>query len=98
MVIKQVKNDKELLVSLSGRLDTNTSTELESALKGALDDVDSLILDFKDLDYMSSSGLRILLTLQKQMSVKGKLTVRNVNEFIMDILNMTGFSDILNIE
>ncbi len=98
MVIKQVKNDKELLVSLSGRLDTNTSTELESALKGALDDVESLILDFKDLDYMSSSGLRILLALQKQMSVKGKLTVRNVNEFIMDILNMTGFSDILNIE
>ncbi len=96
-IIKTI-NDKDLTVKVSGRLDTNTSGALEEELNASLDGMESLTLDFSDLEYMSSSGLRILLVYQKRMNKQGTMKLVHVNDFIMDILQMTGFADILTIE
>ena len=82
---------------LEGRLDTATAPELESELKSSLDGVSKLTFDMKDLEYVSSAGLRVLLSAQKAMNARGKMTVINVNETIMEIFDVTGFSDILTI-
>ena len=84
--------------ALEGRLDTVTAPELEKELKGSLDDVKELLLDFEKLEYISSAGLRVLLSAQKTMSRQGEMKLINVNETIMEIFEVTGFSDILNIE
>lgn len=98
MFIHQQKNGAELTISLKGRLDTTTAPMLENELKAGLDGVESLVLDFAELSYLSSAGLRVLLIAQKQMSEQGKLVVRHVNESVMEIFEITGFSDILTIE
>ena len=85
-------------VALSGRLDTTTAPQLESELKAALDSVDSLVMDFAKLEYISSAGLRVLLSAQKSMSKKGGMAIRHVSDTIMEIFDVTGFSDILTIE
>ena len=85
------------LFALTGRLDTTTAPELESALKASLDGVTELTLDFAGLEYISSAGLRVLLSAQKAMNGRGGLTIKNVNETIMEIFEVTGFSDILTI-
>ena len=92
--------NKTLEIKLDGRLDTSTSPELEQYLSSNLtDNVIDVIFDFENLLYISSAGLRLLLMTQKNITaVNGKVTVRNVNSFVMDILDSVGFSDILVIE
>ena len=86
------------LFALVGRLDTTTAPELEKELKASLDGVSELTLDLKELEYISSAGLRVLLAAQKIMLKQGSMVLKNVNETIMEILEVTGFSDILTIE
>ena len=96
--IKSQKNASELIVELSGRLDTNTAPELEAALKTALEGVEELTFDLEKLDYISSAGLRVLLAAQKTMNRQGSMKVKNANEIVMEIFEVTGFADILTIE
>jgi len=83
---------------LEGRLDTVTAADLENALKDSLDGVTELTFDFEKLDYISSAGLRVLLSAQKTMNKQGSMKIINVNDIIMEIFEVTGFSDILTIE
>ena len=96
--IMSQKNASELTVELSGRLDTNTAPELEAALKTALEGVEELTFDFEKLDYISSAGLRVLLVAKKVMQQRGGMKLLHVNETIMDIFEVTGFTDFLTIE
>ncbi|MPN09695.1 putative anti-sigma factor antagonist BtrV [bioreactor metagenome] len=98
MTITKTLDGAELTVALTGRLDTNTAPQLEAELKTALGGVSSLTLEFGELDYISSAGLRVLLSAQKLMSRQGKLVIRHVNESIMEVFTVTGFIDILTIE
>ena len=98
MTIQQIKNENALTVALEGRLDTMTAPELEAALKTALEGVEELTFDFEKLDYISSAGLRVLLAAQKTMNNQGSMKVKNANEIILEIFEVTGFSDILTIE
>lgn len=98
MNITQTKEGNNLTVALEGRLDTTTSPDLEAALSNALDGIDKLTLDFAKLAYLSSAGLRVLLATQKKMSKQGSMVVKNVNETIMEVFDITGFVDILTIE
>ena len=86
-----------LTFALEGRLDTTTAPEFDETLKGSLEGVTDLTLDLKKLDYLSSAGLRVLLSAQKMMNRQGTMTVKNVNETIMEVFEITGFSDILTI-
>jgi len=98
MTIEKKTNGTELSIALTGRLDTTTAPELESELKASLEGVKNLVLDFAGLDYLSSAGLRVLLAAQKTMNRQGSMVVRNVNETISEIFDVTGFCDILTIE
>lgn len=97
MTIEKTQNGGDLVVSIEGRLDTITAPELEAALKASLDGVKTLTLDLKKLEYISSAGLRVLLSAQKVMNRQGEMKVTNVNETIAEIFEVTGFSDILTI-
>lgn len=96
-ITKQV-NGSQLTVALEGRLDTTTSPELETELKSSLTGVTDLTFDFAELKYISSAGLRVLLSTQKIMNRQGSMTITNVNETVMEVFEVTGFSDILTIE
>ena len=98
MNIKKTQNGTELVYELSGRLDTVTSPLLEAEIKENIGGITKLDFDIAELDYISSAGLRILLFAQKTMNKQGEMTVRNANAEIMDIFEVTGFIDILNIE
>ena len=98
MTINKHMNGNALTIALEGRLDTTTAPELEKELKAAMDGIDALTFDFSALDYISSAGLRVLLTAQKTMSKKDGMKVVNVNEMIMEVFEVTGFADILTIE
>ena len=98
MTITKTKNGSELNIVLEGRLDTVTAPELEAELKASFDGITSLTLNFEKLDYISSAGLRVLLSAQKVMNNCGEMKIINVNETIMEIFDITGFSDILTIE
>ncbi len=98
MNIKQTLENTTLTIALDGRLDTNTAPELEATFKSSLTNVTNLILDMTQLDYLSSAGLRVILMAQKVMNKQGNLLVRNANATIMDVFEVTGFVDILNIE
>ena len=87
-----------LLIELSGRLDTTTAPELENAIKDSIDDLTDLTLNFEGLEYISSAGLRVLLSAQKKMNNQGTMKVINVSPEINEIFDVTGFSDILTIE
>ena len=95
-ITKTIENNKAIL-SVEGWLDTNSAPELGREIE-ALSDIESLILDFDKLEYISSAGLRILLSTQKMMNKQGSMVIKNVNEDVMDIFNITGFIDILTIE
>ncbi len=97
MTIEKIINENELTVTLTGRLDTATAPQLETELKD-LSGVEKLVLDFAALEYLSSAGLRVLLAAQKVMNKQGKMIIRNVNETIAEIFEVTGFVDILTIE
>ena len=88
----------ELTISLEGRLDTITSPMLEGELQDSLEGVEVLIFDLEKLQYISSAGLRVLLTAQKIMNKKGSMLVRNASDEVREIFDVTGFSDILTIE
>ena len=92
------KDNGLTVMKISGRLDTTTAPELENAINGEGEALTNLILDFKEVNYISSAGLRVLLTAQKKMNVQGSMELINVNEDVMDILEMTGFADILEIK
>ncbi len=98
MKIYQEKNGETLAIALEGRLDTMTAPELEAALKDGLNGVSELTFDFTKLDYISSAGLRVLLGAQKTMHKQGSMKVTHVNEMIMEVFEVTGFTDFLTIE
>ena len=98
MTINKTINGSELTVALEGRLDTTTAPQLEEELKASLDGVTALTLDLGQLDYISSAGLRVLLSAEKTMKKQGGMKLINVGEAIMEIFEVTGFSDILTIE
>ena len=98
MNINLDKNGSALKVQLSGRLDTTTAPELEKALSTQLEGIEALTLDFEELAYISSAGLRVLLALQKTMNKQGRMVVTHVNENIMEVFDVTGFVDVLTIE
>lgn len=98
MTIEKTANGTQLTMTLSGRLDTTTAPQLETQLKESIDGVEHLILDFAALEYLSSAGLRVLLSAQKIMNKQGSMVVRNVNETIAEIFEVTGFCDVLTIE
>ena len=98
MKIDKTLNGSTLTVVLEGRLDTTTAPELEAVLKESLDNVTELVFDMDGLDYISSAGLRVLLSSNKVMLKKGEMKVIHANETVMEIFDVTGFSDILNIE
>lgn len=85
-------------VKLSGRLDTTTAPQLEEVVKAELSGKDTLVFDLADLEYISSAGLRVLLSAQKIMNNQGSMTVKNVSEEVNEIFEVTGFADILTIE
>ena len=97
MEIKIKKDDKKLEIALEGRLDTNTSGDLESKIE-ELEGIEELILDFEKLYYISSAGLRVLLSMQKLMNKQGSMKIINATDTVKDVFDVTGFSDILNIE
>ena len=94
---KQAENGK-LVIALEGRLDTTTSPVLEVELKSSLDGVTELIMDFEKLEYISSAGLRVLLSAQKVMNKQGSMKLIHVCDPVMEVFEVTGFSDILTIE
>ncbi|MCR5384746.1 MAG: STAS domain-containing protein [Saccharofermentans sp.] len=96
--INKTITDGKAVFALEGRLDTNTSVELEAALSPVLDGINELVFDLGSLEYISSAGLRVLLSAHKNLSKKGGMKVTNVNEMIMEIFEVTGFADILAIE
>lgn len=99
MNINKTTEVGKLKLELEGRLDTTTASGLEAVLKDTIDNIDELTLDFARLDYISSAGLRVVLGAQKQMNAKkGKMIIRNVNETVMEVFEITGFVDILTIE
>lgn len=98
MEVKKSANGNNLVVEVIGRLDTTTAPELEADLKNSLDGVTDLVLDFANLEYVSSAGLRVLLSTQKVMNKQGAMKIINANEDIMEVFEVTGFVDILTIE
>lgn len=98
MKINKTINTTELTLALAGRLDTTTAPQLEAELKTSLDGVNSLVMDFAELEYISSAGLRVLLSAQKVMNKQGEMIIRHANETILEVFEVTGFTDILTIE
>lgn len=98
MTINKKLTASSLEIALEGRLDTTTAPKLEKELKESLNGVTELTLDFEKLDYISSAGLRVLLAAQKQMTRQGSMKLVHVGEIIMEVFEVTGFSDILTIE
>ena len=98
MTIEKILNGTELTVIITGRLDTTTAPQLEAEFKQNIGGVEKLVLDFTALEYLSSAGLRVLLAAQKVMNKQGEMIIKNVNETINEIFEVTGFIDILTIE
>ena len=98
MKVDTKKEQEKVIVAIAGRLDTTTAPDLEKELKDSIEGVKELVLDLKELEYISSAGLRVLLAAQKTMNKQGSMRLKNVNESIMEIFDITGFTDILTIE
>ena len=98
MKINQTLNGTELTIALVGELNSATAPELDDFISKSLNGVQTLIFEFKDLSYISSAGLRILLTSKKVMDKQGKMIVRNANEPVMEVFEITGFANILDFE
>ena len=97
MTIDQMREGEALTLRVGGRLDTMTAPELEAVVKDLPEDITKLVMDFETLEYISSSGLRVLLLAQKTMNERGDMVIKHVNDYILEIFNITGFSDILTI-
>ena len=98
MTIEKELNGTELTVAITGRLDTTTAPQLEAEFKQSINGIEKLVLDFAALEYLSSAGLRVLLAAQKVMNKQGEMIIKNVNDTINEIFEVTGFSDVLTIE
>ena len=98
MTINKTKEDSKLTVQVEGRIDTTTAPQLESEIKDEINGITDLVIDLKEVAYVSSAGLRVLLSAQKVMNRQGNMVIKNVNEEVMEIFEVTGFVDILNIE
>ena len=98
MTIEIKRNEQETIIELVGRLDTTTAPALDKTINNDIEGTKNLILDFKSLEYISSAGLRVLLGTQKKMQKIGSMKLTNVCEEVMEVFEMTGFSDILTIE
>ncbi len=98
MEINMNKEGSKLTAKVSGRLDTMTAPQLEKELKPNYEGISNLVFDISDLEYISSAGLRVLLSAQKVMNKQGIMTVTGVSDAIMEIFDVTGFSDLLTIE
>ena len=98
MTIEIKKNADEVVLEITGRIDTITAPALDKAINESLDEIKYLILDFKCVEYISSAGLRVLLSTQKKIQHVGEMKIINVCDDVMDVFEMTGFSDILTIE
>lgn len=98
MTINKTPNAGSLTLAIEGRLDTTTAPELEAVVRGELDGVEHLTFDLKNLEYISSAGLRVLLAAQKIMNKQGDMLITGCNEEILEIFDITGFSDILTIQ
>ena len=97
MTINKTQNGNSMTVAIKGRLDTTTAPQLEAELKASLDGITDLTIDLSTLEYISSAGLRVLLSAQKIMNKQGEMKVAGANETVMEVFEVTGFSDILNI-
>lgn len=98
MTITKHQNGTNLEIALEGRLDTTTAPELEAELNQSMPGAESLTLDFAKLEYISSAGLRVLLSAHKVMAQKGGMKVIRANEIVMEVFEVTGFADILTFE
>ena len=97
MNITKIQNENEITLGIAGRLDTITAPDLEKEIAG-VSSANSMVIDCSKLDYISSAGLRVLLSAHKAFAKKGGMVVKNVNETVLDIFDVTGFKDILNIQ
>ena len=98
MTINKTVDENKLTVAIEGRLDTTTAPQLEAELKESMDGITELVMDLSEMGYISSAGLRVLLSAQKIMTKKGGMRIIHVNEMVMEVFEVTGFSDILTIE
>ena len=98
MEIEKNKQNGLLTLTLSGNLNTQTAPELEQVIKAELSGVSSLVIDLAKVSYISSAGLRVLLATQNQMNEQGRMVVKNVGPEVMEVFDMTGFSDVLTLE
>ncbi len=98
MMIEKLSTDTGITLKIIGRLDTTTAPELEATVDGCIAGLKDLVMDCSELEYVSSAGLRVILKAQKLMNAQGTMKVMNVNETIMEVFEITGFADILNIE
>ncbi|WP_026835341.1 STAS domain-containing protein [Eubacterium xylanophilum] len=98
MKVDKIKDGSKLTLAVSERLDTSTAPELETIILDSIEGITDLVIDFKDLVYISSAGLRVLLSTQKKMNKQGKMVIKNVNDDVMEVFEITGFTDILTFE
>jgi len=98
MKINKTQDGSKLTLTFEGRLDSSSAPHLEMEIKADLGDITELVMDFAELVYLSSAGLRVILAAQKRMNTQGKMVIVKVNETIMEIFEVTGFTDILTIE
>ena len=98
MNLTKTKKGTTIVISVDGRIDTNTAMEFGEQVNDSLDNIENLILDFSNVEYISSLGLSAILEIQKRMISQGTMKVVNANQAVMDVFNMTGFSKILTIE
>lgn len=95
MTIEKTLTGETLILKVIGRLDTSTAPQLEAEMNDSLDSAKDLILDFSELEYISSAGLRVILKVQKIMNKQGTMKLTGVNDTVMEVFDITGFSDIL---
>ena len=98
MELKKNQSGDSLTVDIIGRLDAATALQLEKELNSSLEGIKSLTLDFSQLEYVASAGLRVLLVAQKRMNKQGSMIIKNVSEEVKEVLDMTGFINFLHIE
>lgn len=98
MEIKKTINGTSLTINIEGRIDTSTAPQLEAELKSSISGITELYMDFEGVEYISSAGLRVLLSAQKVMNRQGEMILFHVNEMVMEVFDVTGFVDILNIQ
>lgn len=98
MTVEKIKEGGAIVLRVQGRLDTTTAPDFDKYVEESVPETNELVFDFKELEYVSSAGLRIILKAHKEMAKKGSLTLKNVCDAVMDVLDISGFSDILTIE